>query len=1287
MKMRTKNTIRIVFLLVLAFAILSSGVFALDVGNWSSEIKVSSSTGLPSDPVTIADSSGNVYVFWQDNSGGNYDIVMSSYDSDGNRTLGPATIIGGASAATSPDAVFDSAGRINLVWVDERDGNKEIYYRLLYKNGSAIVSDTRVTNDVGQSIEPVINIKDGKVYVFWADNRTGHFEIYSDTIALSSPSLTVHSPANGSVSTSASVLLNATFSENVSMAWYTLDSVDSNSSYNTTNLTLTMQGIQIGSHNLTVFCRDELGNVNQSDVSFSVNTIPPQIYIISPESRVYYNTTSILVNLSNSSDAVSVWFNNGTANITYTGAANYTFREGSTNLTAYAREAAGSTNSTSVNFTIITIPTVNLTDSDADNYVSDSDAVIINATYSELMSTHTISINYADSSCADITNVVMGSAGTSKYNYSWNVPAGCDGDAVVTVAGTDLLGNAYSGIESITFTIDNTAPHSNITFPSNNYMSNLPLTVLGTANDSGSGISHVEFWNGSAWALASGTTSWSYLLGPAASGTVTVRSRVVDNVGNVESPTSGTNIVFDFDGPTISDISLDPNPASFSMAVSLSVRVIDANGVANVTAEVNGTPYVLANSGGNIYSTTITSPLVDASYPISMNATDTLGNTRVDSSASLVVDSTIAIISVSMSNNTVDSNGTMIFINVTNADTSYYNTSANSTPTPIFGADFFAMTGLEGNFTLYIWANSSSSAVSEKTFNYVIDDTPPTLIILPPTTPTNNASTDISGTFNDSNIDYITVNGGLASIIASTWLRSLLLSEGNNSITVIAYDKAGQSGTENTSIYLDSQTPTSSGNITGTPDAGGWYDTDITITLSGDDGATSSGFNILYCNVSACTPSIIYTGPVNITAEGAATFRYAAEDAAGNGEAVHTMAFSIDKSNPSVSGLNISPSAPGVNVPVVISATVTDANLNTVIVSINGTNYTMSNTGGNTYAYTFTPTQASDYLARVYATDLPGKVNDSALLLFTAAPQNTTQQNTSGSQEVNYSYSGSVVTVMTNGSSSFNLTVTRYEDEPAGVTQLPQEMRFYDVDMSNMVNVSWMVVKLYYLASEVTSLNWVESSIHIVWYDDSSGSWITLSTSNPSWVNGIGIDTTNDYVWLNTSRDALFGITGTVYVGGGSGGGGGGGGGSSGAPKPVVCTPSTTCGVWSGCVNNFRSANCVTQDEKCNIVRNVQSKPCVPSELMNLINIAKKKQAVAEEPAQAVQSDAQAGKKLQQTSDSKTKKISKKLSDTVTQVKDSPGMSIATIVFIVIAVLVVVMVIVYRRIRKGPTPF
>ena len=58
--------------------------------------------------------------------------------------------------------------------------------------------------------------------------------------------------------------------------------------------------------------------------------------------------------------------------------------------------------------------------------------------------------------------------GVDRYEYSWDIDTPSipsDGNYYATVAGADLAGNAYSGTDSITFTLDTTAPTVTLTIP------------------------------------------------------------------------------------------------------------------------------------------------------------------------------------------------------------------------------------------------------------------------------------------------------------------------------------------------------------------------------------------------------------------------------------------------------------------------------------------------------------------------------------------------------------------------------------------------------------------------------------------------------------------------------------------------------------------------------------------------------------------------------------------------------------------------------------------------------
>jgi gliding motility-associated-like protein len=136
--------------------------------------------------------------------------------------------------------------------------------------------------------------------------------------------------------------------------------------------------------------------------------------------------------------------NAGTASLTINGIGNYL-------------------GSRTTSFTIIpdtTPPTVTFTDTvtDINNVISTTysptNTVTITASFSKSMAaTPTIYITGV------VTNVAMTQiSGTNSYTYNWNTstPTLAAGAYSVTVSGTDAIGNAYVGTDSITFTISPT---------------------------------------------------------------------------------------------------------------------------------------------------------------------------------------------------------------------------------------------------------------------------------------------------------------------------------------------------------------------------------------------------------------------------------------------------------------------------------------------------------------------------------------------------------------------------------------------------------------------------------------------------------------------------------------------------------------------------------------------------------------------------------------------------------------------------------------------------------------
>lgn len=102
-------------------------------------------------------------------------------------------------------------------------------------------------------------------------------------------------------------------------------------------------------------------------------------------------------------------------------------------------------------------PTVALTYS-LSRPVKDVDTLTITATFSEAMQATPAMPKIAiDTPGVDLLATDMGGSG-KVWTYAYNVPAGSDGTATVTITGKDLAGNSVGAHTTATFVIDNTRP-------------------------------------------------------------------------------------------------------------------------------------------------------------------------------------------------------------------------------------------------------------------------------------------------------------------------------------------------------------------------------------------------------------------------------------------------------------------------------------------------------------------------------------------------------------------------------------------------------------------------------------------------------------------------------------------------------------------------------------------------------------------------------------------------------------------------------------------------------------
>ncbi|MCL0033777.1 leucine-rich repeat domain-containing protein, partial [Thermodesulfovibrionales bacterium] len=152
--------------------------------------KVSLATTDSATPKIAIDSSNNIHLVWQGpDANGIWQLYYRKLDSAGSVLVDTKVITNRVTEGGWIEDLsisIDSNDNLHIVWPDNRDsnfgmwpGNLEIYYMKLDNNGNLLIADTRLTSYGGASQSPSIAVDlNNEVHVVWLDNRYGFSDIY-----------------------------------------------------------------------------------------------------------------------------------------------------------------------------------------------------------------------------------------------------------------------------------------------------------------------------------------------------------------------------------------------------------------------------------------------------------------------------------------------------------------------------------------------------------------------------------------------------------------------------------------------------------------------------------------------------------------------------------------------------------------------------------------------------------------------------------------------------------------------------------------------------------------------------------------------------------------------------------------------------------------------------------------------------------------------------------------------------------------------------------------------------
>ena len=139
--------------------------------SWSADEKLTSN---PSDPgiPSLAVSGNNIHIVWHDLRDGNWEIYYK-HSTDNGLTWQPDVRLTNDVSVSERASIAVMGEQVYVVWQDERDNDKEIYFKISTDNGVNWSGDIRLTNSVGESEAPTLAVEESNINVVWSDSRNG----------------------------------------------------------------------------------------------------------------------------------------------------------------------------------------------------------------------------------------------------------------------------------------------------------------------------------------------------------------------------------------------------------------------------------------------------------------------------------------------------------------------------------------------------------------------------------------------------------------------------------------------------------------------------------------------------------------------------------------------------------------------------------------------------------------------------------------------------------------------------------------------------------------------------------------------------------------------------------------------------------------------------------------------------------------------------------------------------------------------------------------------------------
>ncbi|QNY14780.1 BapA prefix-like domain-containing protein [Acinetobacter seifertii] len=717
----------------------------------------------------------------------------------------------------------------------------------------------------------------------------------------------------------------------------------------------TLPTLTDGPHTITVTATDPAGNVGTTNAVVTVDTTAPNAPVIDP-----INASNPVTGTAEPGSTVKVTFPDGsTATVVAGPDGKWTvpnpgdLKDGD-KITAVATDPAGNPSNPSTGTVDAVAPTVTVTTA-----LTNDSTPALTGTVNDPTAKVVVTV--------DGVNYPATNNGNGTWTLADNtLPALTDGPHTITVTATDPAGNV--GTTNAVVTVDTTAPNAPVIDPIN---ASNPVT--GTA-EPGSTVK-VTFLDGSTATVVAGPDGkWTVPNPGDLTDGQTVTATATDPAGNPSLPGSA---VVDAVAPTVAVTTALTNDSTPALTGTVN------DPTAKVVVTVDGVNYPATNNGNGTWTLADNTlpALTDGPHTITVTATDPAGN----------VGTTNAVVTV----DTTAPNAPVIDpINASNPVTGTAEPGSTVKVTFPDGSTATVVAGPDGKWTVpnpgdltdgqTVTATATDPAGNPSLpGSAVVDAVAPTVAVT--TALTNDSTPALTGTVNDptakvvvtvDGVNYPATNNGDGTwTLADNTLPAL--TDGPHTITVTATDPAGNVGTTNAVVTVDTTAPNSpvidpinaSNPVTGTAEPGS------TVKVTFPDGSTATV---------VAGPDGKWTVPNPGDLTDGQTVTATATDPAGNpslpGSAV------VDAVAPTVA---VTTALTNDSTPA-LTGTVNDPTAK-VVVTVDGVNYPATNNGNGTWTLadnTLPTLTDGPHTITVTATDPAGNVGttNAVVTVDTTAP-------------------------------------------------------------------------------------------------------------------------------------------------------------------------------------------------------------------------------------------------------------------------------------------------------------